>query len=64
MKKEVKKCEAIKCLNCRRSSDPFGMPIVVTCSVLNRKLVGEALRRCQFYEAKGNVRQNDNKGKN
>lgn len=51
-RKAPKQEQAIKCVNCRHSAEPEGMPIVIRCTLHGRKLVGEALRRCQFYDPK------------
>lgn len=55
-KKVQKQDQAIKCIDCKHAAEPEGSPVVVSCAVCGRKLVGEALRHCQFYNAKNNVR--------
>lgn len=41
---------AIKCIDCRNAREPRGNPIVIRCPVLGRMLVGNAKRKCNYYE--------------
>ena len=41
---------AIKCIDCKNAREPSGNPIVIKCPVYNRMLVGNAKRKCNYYE--------------
>lgn len=43
---------AIRCIDCSRSCNPIGWPVVIDCLFLKRKLVGESKRRCKYFNLK------------
>lgn len=39
----------IKCINCQKAIEPSGYPVVILCTKLKKKLVGESIRKCRYF---------------
>lgn len=44
--------EAVKCSDCRNSTNPAGYPVVISCKYHDIKLVANSIRKCLHFSKK------------